>query len=66
MQWEPAYEVAFRARTDGRVPDLAGVRAGLEVRPRQVAYAGDRRRTAARTSAVGMVGALAAPPAVPS
>ncbi|GAC1610735.1 MAG: Uma2 family endonuclease [Mycobacteriales bacterium] len=38
-EWEPVYEVAFRVRTDGRVPDLAVVRAGLDVRPRQVAYA---------------------------
>ena len=38
-EWEPVYEVAFRVRTDGRVPDLAVVRAGLPVRPRQVAYA---------------------------
>ncbi|MDX6200328.1 MAG: hypothetical protein QOJ79_3479 [Actinomycetota bacterium] len=37
-EWEPVYEVAFRVRTDGRVPDLAVVRAGLPVRPRQVAY----------------------------
>ena len=36
--WEPVFEVAFRVRTDGRVPDLAVVRAGLPVRPRQVAY----------------------------
>ena len=36
--WEPVYEVAFRVRTDGRVPDLAIVRAGLPVRPRTVAY----------------------------
>lgn len=37
-EWEPVYEVAFRVRTDGRVPDLAVVPAGLPVRPRQVAY----------------------------
>jgi Uma2 family endonuclease len=37
--WEPVYEVAFRVRTDGRVPDLAVVRAGLPVRPREIAYA---------------------------
>ena len=37
--WEAVYEVAFRVRTDGRVPDLAVVRAGLAVRPREVAYA---------------------------
>jgi Uma2 family endonuclease len=37
--WEPVYEVAFRVRTDGRVPDLAVLRAGLPVRPREVAYA---------------------------
>lgn len=36
--WEPVYEVAFRVLKDGRVPDLAVVRAGLPVRPRQVAY----------------------------
>lgn len=41
-EWEPVYEVAFRVRTDGRVPDLAILPAGLPVRPRQVAYqAGD-------------------------
>ncbi len=38
-QWEPVYEVAFRVRTDGRVPDLAVVRAGIAVRRREVAYA---------------------------
>lgn len=38
-EWEPVYEVAFRVRTDGRVPDLAVVRAGVAVRPREVAYA---------------------------
>lgn len=38
-EWEAVYEVAFRVRADGRVPDLAVVRAGLAVRPRQVAYA---------------------------
>jgi Uma2 family endonuclease len=37
-EWEPVYEVAFRVRTDGRVPDLAVVTAGLPVRPREVAY----------------------------
>ncbi len=37
-EWEPVYEVAFRIGTDGRVPDLAVVRAGLPVRPREVAY----------------------------
>lgn len=38
LEWEPVFEVAFRVRTDGRVPDLAVVRAGLPVRPREVAY----------------------------
>jgi Uma2 family endonuclease len=38
-EWEPVYEVAFRVGTDGRVPDLAVVRAGVAVRPREVAYA---------------------------
>lgn len=37
-EWEPVYEVAFRVRTDGRVPDLAVVRAGLPVRRREIAY----------------------------
>lgn len=37
-EWEAVYEVAFRVRTDGRVPDLAVVRAGVAVRPREVAY----------------------------
>lgn len=36
--WEAVYEVAFRVRTDGRVPDLAVVRAGVPVRPREAAY----------------------------
>jgi Uma2 family endonuclease len=41
-EWEPVYEVAFRVRTDGRIPDLAVVRAGLPVQPRTNAYtAGD-------------------------
>lgn len=38
-EWEPVFEVAFRVRTDGRVPDLGVVRSGLPVRPREVAYA---------------------------
>ncbi len=37
-EWEPVYEVAFRVRTDGRVPDLAVFPAGMPVRPRKVAY----------------------------
>lgn len=37
-EWEPMYEVAIRVGTDGRVPDLAVVPAGLPVRARQVAY----------------------------
>jgi len=36
--WEVVYEVAFRVRTDGRVPDLAVVRSGVPVRPGEVAY----------------------------
>ena len=38
-EWEPVYEVAFRVRTDGRIPDLAIVRAGLPVERRRHAYA---------------------------
>jgi len=37
-EWEVTYEVAFRVRTDGRVPDLAVVRSGIPVAPRMVAY----------------------------
>ena len=36
--WEVTYEVSFQVGTDGRVPDLAVVRAGIPVRPRAVAY----------------------------
>ena len=38
-EWEPVFEVAFRVRKDGRVPDLGVIRAGIIVRPREVAYA---------------------------
>ena len=38
-EWEPVYEVPFRIRTDGRIPDLAIVRAGLPVERRRNAYA---------------------------
>jgi len=38
-EWESVYEVAFRVRTDGRIPDLAVIRAGVPVRPRLPAYA---------------------------
>lgn len=36
--WEAVYEVSFRVGSNGRVPDVALVRAGLPVRRRQVAY----------------------------
>jgi Uma2 family endonuclease len=38
-EWEAVYEVAFRVRADGRVPDLAVVRADVDVRPGHAAYA---------------------------
>ena len=37
-EWEVTYEMSFRVRTDGRIPDLAVVRAGIPVAPRLVAY----------------------------
>ena len=37
-EWEAAFEVAFRVRTDGRIPDLAVIRAGLPVARRKHAY----------------------------
>lgn len=37
-EWEVVYEVAFRVGDDGRVPDLAVVRADVVVEPRAVAY----------------------------